>query len=66
EEQRPPRIAPRAEGADLNLERALALREEELVRAAMEQSRGNQARAAELLGVTPRSVYNKLRKMKRA
>lgn len=66
EEQRPPRIAPRAEGADLNLERGLALREEELVRAAMEQSRGNQARAAELLGVTPRSVYNKLRKMKRA
>lgn len=66
EGQRPQKMPPQAESADLNLERALALREEELVRAAMERTRGNQARAAELLGVTPRSVYNKLRRMKRA
>jgi transcriptional regulator with GAF, ATPase, and Fis domain len=33
-----------------------------LVAAALEQSHGNQSSVAKLLGITPRSVYNKLRK----
>jgi len=32
------------------------------VNAALEHEHGNQSRAARLLGITPRSVYNKLRK----
>jgi two-component system response regulator AtoC len=49
--------------ADLNLERALAIHEAAVVREALARTNGNQARAAELLGVTPRSVYNKLKKI---
>jgi DNA-binding NtrC family response regulator len=36
--------------------------ERQLVQAALQKTRGNQTRAAQLLGITPRSVYNKLKK----
>jgi transcriptional regulator with GAF, ATPase, and Fis domain len=35
-----------------------------LVEAALRRTRGNQSRAARLLGITPRSVFNKLRKLR--
>ena len=44
------------------LARSLAWCERAIVQRALEATDGNQARAARLLGVTPRSVYNKLRK----
>jgi two-component system, NtrC family, response regulator HydG len=44
------------------LARSLAWCERAIVARALEAVDGNQARAARLLGVTPRSVYNKLRK----
>jgi len=36
--------------------------ERHALEAAMERTRGNQSETAKLLGITPRSVYNKLRK----
>ena len=36
--------------------------EREIVAAAMRQSSNNQSQAARFLGLTPRSIYNKLRK----
>lgn len=36
--------------------------ERQLVQAALQKTRGNQTRAAQLLGITPRSVYNKIKK----
>jgi transcriptional regulator with GAF, ATPase, and Fis domain len=45
-----------------NLNRCLAQCEREIVKAAMQRTRNNQSQAARLLGVTPRSIYNKLRK----
>jgi len=45
-----------------NLNRCLSQCEREIVAGAMRQTRNNQAQAARLLGLTPRSVYNKLRK----
>lgn len=45
-----------------NLTRCLCQCEREIVAAAMRQTRNNQSQAARLLGLTPRSVYNKLRK----
>jgi transcriptional regulator with GAF, ATPase, and Fis domain len=47
---------------DLNLTRALASHERELVMIALRRSGGNQTRAAGLLGITARTMYNKLRK----
>jgi transcriptional regulator with GAF, ATPase, and Fis domain len=45
-----------------NLQNCLSHCEREIVKAAMRQSSNNQSQAARLLGVTPRSIYNKLRK----
>ena len=45
-----------------NLSRSLAHCEQEAVEAAMQRARGNQSESARLLGITPRSVYNKMRK----
>lgn len=45
-----------------NLPRSLQRCEQMLLEAALLRSQGNQSRAARLLGITPRSVYNKLRK----
>jgi DNA-binding NtrC family response regulator len=44
------------------LSQSLAHCERALVGAALELAHGNQARTAKLLGITSRSVYNKLRK----
>jgi transcriptional regulator with GAF, ATPase, and Fis domain len=45
-----------------NLSRSLAHCEREAVEAAMQRAHGNQSESARLLGITPRSVYNKMRK----
>ncbi len=45
-----------------DLARALQHCEKFLVREALDMTKGNQARAAQLLGVTPRSVYNLIRR----
>jgi DNA-binding NtrC family response regulator len=45
-----------------NLSRSLACCEREAVEAAMRRAHGNQSESARLLGITPRSVYNKMRK----
>ena len=47
---------------DWNLSKAIRNLESALVRGAMSASDGNQSEAARLLGITPRSVYNKLHK----
>jgi transcriptional regulator with GAF, ATPase, and Fis domain len=49
-------------GNGWNLSRSLASCERSLVEVALQTSRGNQSEAARLLGITPRCVYNKLRK----
>jgi transcriptional regulator with PAS, ATPase and Fis domain len=43
-----------------NLARSMELFEKELLNLALEASNGNQSEAARRLGITPRSVYNKL------
>jgi transcriptional regulator with PAS, ATPase and Fis domain len=45
-----------------NLQSSLERCERILIEAALLQARGNQSKAGRLLGITPRSVYNKLRK----
>jgi DNA-binding NtrC family response regulator len=45
-----------------NLSRALQACERSFMRAAFDRSQGNQSRTARLLGITPRCVYNKLRR----
>jgi transcriptional regulator with PAS, ATPase and Fis domain len=45
-----------------SLSRALQYCERFLVREALDMTKGNQAQAAQLLGVTPRSVYNLIRR----
>jgi DNA-binding NtrC family response regulator len=45
-----------------NLARSLRQCERLLVEAALRQTHGNQSQAAQLLGITPRSVYNKIRR----
>jgi transcriptional regulator with PAS, ATPase and Fis domain len=47
---------------DWNLTRALESCERSFVEAALQASHGNQTETARLLGITPRSVYNKIRK----
>ena len=43
-----------------NLTRAMELFERELLKTALDATQGNQSEAARKLGITPRSVYNKL------
>ena len=50
------------DAASWNLDGALKICEEQLVAAALGASRGNRARAARLLGISPRCIFNKLRK----
>ena len=45
-----------------NLARTLDYCEALLLEAALRRSGGNQSKAAQLMGITPRSVYNKIRK----
>jgi DNA-binding NtrC family response regulator len=47
---------------DWNLSRSLESCERHALEAAMQRMQGNQSRTAQLLGITPRSVYNKVRK----
>ncbi|MDQ3804748.1 MAG: sigma-54 dependent transcriptional regulator [Acidobacteriota bacterium] len=47
---------------DWNLARALRHCERVLIETALNQTHGNQSQTASLLGITPRSVYNKVRK----
>ncbi len=47
---------------ELNLARQMAHHERWIVETAIRRTRGNQTRAASLLGITPRSVYTKIRK----
>jgi transcriptional regulator with GAF, ATPase, and Fis domain len=49
-------------GDDLNLLRNWVLHERQLVEAALRAAGGNQTRAASLMGISTRSLYNKLRK----
>jgi DNA-binding NtrC family response regulator len=50
------------EANDWNLARSLESCERHALEAAMERMRGNQSKTAQLLGITARSVYNKVRK----
>jgi DNA-binding NtrC family response regulator len=45
-----------------NLARSLRHCERLLLEAALQKTNGNQSQAARILGITPRSVYNKLHK----
>jgi len=45
-----------------NLPRSMEICERHVLEAAMGRTHGNQSETAKLLGITPRSVYNKLRK----
>lgn len=70
EETSPPNVSPmdaaftdaRPTVRDWNLARSLAAHERFLVESALRETEGNQSRAAQLLGVTPRSVYNMIRR----
>jgi DNA-binding NtrC family response regulator len=50
------------EASSWKLGRALDLCEQKLVAAALGASSGNKSRAAHLLGISPRSIFNKMRK----
>jgi DNA-binding NtrC family response regulator len=50
------------EANDWNLRRSLENCERQALEAAMKRTRGNQSEIARLLGITPRSVYNKVHK----
>jgi len=56
----PPRPHPPIPGGDLSVKRAIRSMEEQLIRQALERTGGNRTRAAELLGVTVRTIRNKL------
>jgi two-component system, NtrC family, response regulator PilR len=49
---------------DWNLSKALEYCERSLLKCALEFTQGNQSQTARLIGITPRSVYNKLHKHK--
>jgi transcriptional regulator with GAF, ATPase, and Fis domain len=50
------------EANDWSLPRSMRYCERRLMEEALEAARGNHSRAARMLGITPRSVYNKVRK----
>jgi DNA-binding NtrC family response regulator len=50
------------DATEWKLENALELCEQHLVAAALGASRGNRSRAARLLGISPRCIFNKMRK----
>jgi DNA-binding NtrC family response regulator len=52
------------EATGWNLPRSMAICERHALEAALGRTQGNQSETARLLGITPRSVYNKLRKHK--
>jgi DNA-binding NtrC family response regulator len=52
-----------AEDNDWNLGRCVRACEREVLAAALRRAEGNQTKAATLLGVTSRSIYNKMRKL---
>jgi DNA-binding NtrC family response regulator len=52
------------EANDWNLPRSMEICERHALEAAMGRTKGNQSETARLLGITPRSVYNKMRKHK--
>jgi two-component system response regulator HydG len=57
-------ITPRAAAESARIEvRPLAEVERELVQLAMERAGGNRTKAARMLGITPRGLYNKLRRV---
>lgn len=58
----PPEARRAAEEAPSGGVRSLAEMERELVERAMRAAGGNRTRAAALLGITPRGLYNKLRR----
>src|SRR6185295_18679835 len=47
-----------------NLSKSLQYCERSLLKCALQYSQGNQSQTARLIGITPRSVYNKLHKHK--
>lgn len=49
-----------------NLARAVEHCERLLLEAALQRVKGNQTKAAQMVGITPRSIYNKLRKFRAA
>jgi two-component system, NtrC family, nitrogen regulation response regulator GlnG len=55
-------LSPVLAGNDWNLSKSLASCERSLVEAALRAARGNQSETARLLGITPRCIYNKLRR----
>jgi transcriptional regulator with PAS, ATPase and Fis domain len=61
-EETPSTVAPAPPERDWNLVRSLASYERLLLESALRETGGNQSRAAQLLGVTSRSVYNMIRR----
>jgi DNA-binding NtrC family response regulator len=55
-------LASLAEGNGWSLSRSIQYCERVLLEATLQKTRGNQSQTARLLGITPRSVYNKVRK----
>jgi len=55
-------LVPVLELNEWNLARTMESCERSALEAAMERMRGNQSQTARLLGITARSVYNKVRK----
>ncbi len=58
----PIRIPADLKEAGLNLQAFLAQCEKYIIGAALKRAKGNHSKAAQLLGISPRTVYNKVRK----